>query len=198
MLRATILAAAACLATAACGGAGGEGNNAAAPVDNNAIAGANAATVGKGRQARASILDTLSGAGEYETFSNAISAAGITETLSGAQPYTVFAPTEEAFRKLPAGTMNGLLDPEAKGRLTELLTNHILPGTVTAEDLGRAVERGKGKAQLATVGGALLAFAKSGDAIVVTDAKGGQGRLVQADGAASNGVIHAIDTVLMP
>ena len=196
MLRATIMAAA-CLAAAACGG-GGEGNNAAAPADNNAIAGANAATVKGKAGARASILDTVSGASELATFSNAVTAAGITETLSGAQPYTVFAPTEDAFRKLPPGTMNGLLDPEAKGRLTELLTNPILPGTVTAEDLTRAVERGKGKAQLATVGGALLSFARSGDAVVVTDSKGSQARLIQADRAASNGVIHSIDTVLMP
>ena len=195
MLRATI-ATAACLAAAACGG--GEGNNAAAPADNNAIAGANAAPAPGAEKGAASILDTVTGTAELATFSNAISAAGITETLSGAQPYTVFAPTDEAFRKLPSGTVNDLLDPQAKGRLTELLTNHILPGTVTAQDLARAVERGKGKAQIATVGGALLGFARSGEAIIVTDAKGGQARLVEADRAASNGVIHEVDAVLMP
>jgi uncharacterized surface protein with fasciclin (FAS1) repeats len=119
-------------------------------------------------------------------------------TLSGAQPYTVFAPTEAAFQKLPAGAAEGLLAPEQRGKLTALLTGHIVQGFVTAEDLSRAIERGKGKAQLATVGGTNLSFARQGEALVLTDAAGGQARVVSSGQNNSNGVVHSIDAVLMP
>jgi uncharacterized surface protein with fasciclin (FAS1) repeats len=125
-----------------------------------------------------------------------VKAAGLTETLSGAQPYTLFAPTEAAFGKLPAGAANGLLAPEAKGQLVALLTGHIVPGVVTAEDLGRAIERGKGKAELATVGGSNLSFARDGGSIVVTDAAGGRAAVTGAERLASNGVVHSVDGVL--
>ncbi len=123
-------------------------------------------------------------------------AAGLTETLSGAQPYTLFAPTEAAFQKLPPGAANGLLAPEAKGQLVALLTGHIVPGAVTAADLGKAIDRGKGKAELATVGGSNLSFSRDGDAIVVTDAAGSKARLTRADKFASNGIVHDVDGVL--
>jgi uncharacterized surface protein with fasciclin (FAS1) repeats len=183
---------AAALLAAACDSGGG-GGNAVAPEANGAAPQTQAQ--GKTEQPKSNLLQTLGAAGEHKTFANAVEAAGLTETLSGAQPYTVFAPTEAAFQKLPAGTASGLLAPEAKGRLVALLTAHIVPGVVMSEDLGRAVDRGKGKAQLATVGGVNLTFSRSGDSILLSDG-GGQGRLVHADRLAANGVIHGIDSVL--
>jgi uncharacterized surface protein with fasciclin (FAS1) repeats len=191
MMRRTILAVA-CALAAACGA---DEVNEAAPADNAAAA----PTAAKAKeQPKRTILDTLSGSGEHRTLANAVTAAGLTETLSGAQSYTLFAPTDAAFRNLPPGTMNGLLDPEEKGHLTALLTGHIVPGTVTAADLGRALDRGGGKAQLATVGGSVLTFGREGGAIVVAGADGAKGRLVQADLLQSNGVIHSVDAVLAP
>lgn len=192
---------AACLLAAAC--SGGEGGNQVAAGDNGAIASggrdsASGGAAGQGGEAGAkgSLLDALTGSPDFATLGNAVKAAGLERTLSGAQPYTLFAPTEAAFRKLPPGMANGLLAPDSKRQLTVLLTGHIVPGTVTADDLGRAVERGGGKAQLATVGGGTLTIAKQGDALVVTDAKGGQARVVTPGQAVSNGVVHGIDAVL--
>jgi uncharacterized surface protein with fasciclin (FAS1) repeats len=193
---------AACLLAAAC--SGGEGGNQVAAGDNAAIASggrdsASGGAAGQGEAgAKGSLLDALAGSSDFATLGNAVKAAGLERTLSGAQPYTLFAPTEAAFRKLPPGMANGLLAPDSKRQLTVLLTGHIVPGTVTAEDLSRAVERGKGKAQLATVGGGTLTIAKQGDALVVTDAKGGQARVVTPGQAVSNGVVHGIDAVLAP
>jgi uncharacterized surface protein with fasciclin (FAS1) repeats len=177
---------------AACGQDGGD--NEATNEANGAAASRPAAV--KGEQPRTSILQALNGSADHKTLANAVRAAGLTETLSGAQPYTLFAPTEAAFQKLPAGAANGLLAPDAKGRLVALLSGHIVPGMVTAADLGRAIDRGKGKAQLATVGGSDLSFSRDGDSIVVTDAAGGQARVTQADSLQSNGVVHSIDGVL--
>jgi uncharacterized surface protein with fasciclin (FAS1) repeats len=183
------LFAAAALLAAACQQEGG--GNASAPDGNGAAAG----QARKAEQPRTNILQALEGSADHKTLANAVKAAGLTETLSGAQPYTLFAPTDAAFQKLPGGT-GGLLAPEAKGQLVALLTGHIVPGTVTEADLGRAIDRGKGKAQLATVGGSTLAFSRSGDSIVVTDATGAQARIAGADQLASNGVVHSVDAVL--
>jgi uncharacterized surface protein with fasciclin (FAS1) repeats len=168
------------------------GGNASSEANGAAAKARPAAT---GEQPKASILQALEGSAEHKTFVNAVKAAGLTETLSGAQPYTLFAPTEAAFQKLPGGS-GGLLAPEAKGQLVALLTGHVVPGAVTADDLGRAIERGKGKAELATVGGSNLSFSRDGDAIVVTDAAGGKARLTRADKFALNGVVHDVDGVL--
>lgn len=184
------LFAAAALLAAACQQEGG--GNAGSPE----ARGARPQAMAKGEQPRTNILQVLTGSADHKTLANAVEAAGLTETLSGAQPYTLFAPTEAAFQKLPPGAANGLLAPEAKGQLVALLTGHIVPGSVTAADLGRAIDRGKGKAELATVGGSNLSFSRSGDAIVVTDAGGGQARIVRADLLQSNGVVHSIDGVL--
>jgi uncharacterized surface protein with fasciclin (FAS1) repeats len=181
---------AAALLLAACGQK--ESGNVAAPESNGAAPQAAA----KGEQPKTSLLQALSGSADHKTLANAVQAAGLTETLSGAQPYTLFAPTEAAFQKLPAGAANGLLAPEAKGRLVALLTGHIVPGVVTAADLGKAIERGKGKARLATVGGSNLTFSRDGDTILVTDAAGGQARVTGAERLASNGVVHDVDGVL--
>lgn len=174
------------LAAAGCG-AQNDGGNASGGASTEAQA-------GKGEQPKSNLLQALGGSADHKVLANAVKAAGLNETLSGSQPYTLFAPTDAAFQK--AGGANALLAPDAKGELVALLTGHIVPGIVTADDLGRAIERGKGKAQLATMAGGTLSFARDGDATVVTDAKGGQARLVGDDIAASNGVIHSMDGVL--
>lgn len=193
MMRRAMMAAA-CALAAACGGEGNE----TAPAGNAAGAQAEGAGADRKGQADRSILDALTQSADHRTLANAITAAGLTETLSGAQPYTLFAPTDAAFRALPAGTMSSLLEPDEKGHLTALLTGHIVPGTVTAADLGRALDRGGGKAQLATVGGSILSFSRDGGALVVAGANGAKGRLAQADLLQSNGVIHSVDAVLAP
>ncbi len=192
MMKRSIVAAA-CALAAACGGS--EGNE-AGPAETASVE-SNGAAPQKG-QADRTILDTLTQSADHRTLANALSAAGLTETLSGAQPYTVFAPTDAAFRALPAGTMSGLLEPDEKGHLTALLTGHIVPGTVTAADLGRALDQGGGKAELATVGGSILSFSRDGGALLVAGADGARGRLGQADLLQSNGVIHSVDAVLAP
>ena len=181
---------AAALLLAACGDE--KGGNVSTPESNGAAPEAAA----KGEQPGTNLLQALGGSADHKTLAGAVQSAGLTETLSGAQPYTLFAPTEAAFAKLPAGAAGGILAPEAKGQLVALLTGHIVPGVVTATDLGKAIERGKGKAQLATVGGSNLTFSKDGEAIVVTDVAGGKARLTRADKFASNGVVHDIDGVL--
>jgi uncharacterized surface protein with fasciclin (FAS1) repeats len=185
------LFAAAALLAAACQQEGG--GNASAPEGNGATARTSADA--RGERPKTNILQALAGSADHKTLANAVKAAGLTQTLSGAQPYTLFAPTEAALQKLPGGP-GGLLAPEAKGQLVALLTGHIVPGMVTAADLGRAIDRGKGKAQLATVGGSNLSFSRDGDSIVVTDAAGGQARITRADMLQSNGVVHSVDGVL--
>ncbi|HEX8308183.1 MAG TPA: fasciclin domain-containing protein [Allosphingosinicella sp.] len=181
---------AAALLLAACqqedgGNGSGSQSNGAAP-----------AAAAKAGQQKTDLLHALGASGDHRTLANALEAAGLSETLSGAQPYTLFAPTEAAFAKLPPGAANGLLAPEAKGRLVALLTGHIVPGFVTAQDLGRAIERGKGKAELATVGGSDLSFTRDGGSIVVTDGSGGRALVTGAERLASNGVVHGVDGVL--
>ena len=197
MRRLTIVAAA-CALAAACGDGGGAGNTASTAQAGSAGGGNTASGNAAAAQAGTPIVDTLSQSGEHKTFYDAVNAVGLTNTLSGPQPYTVFAPTDAAFAKLPEGGSTRLLEPDRKPQLTALLTGHIVPGTVTAEDLDRAIERGKGKAQLATMGGTSITLARAGDAIVLSDGAGTQARIAQADRSASNGVIHSIDTVLMP
>jgi uncharacterized surface protein with fasciclin (FAS1) repeats len=125
-------------------------------------------------------------------------AAGLDLTLEGPGPYTVFVPSDAAFDKLPAGTGDGWSKPENRATLTRTLTYHILPGTVLAEDIGKAIDNGKGKAQLATVGGTALTATKDGDRIVLTDGAGGKATITRADVTRANGVVHETDAVLMP
>lgn len=125
-------------------------------------------------------------------------AAGIDATLAGPGPYTVFVPNEAAIGKLPAGTVEEWLKPENRAQLTRTLSNQILPGTVLAEDIGKAIEQSKGKAQLATVGGGVLTATREGGNIVLTDAAGGKAVIVKADETRANGVVHQTDAVLMP
>ena len=125
-------------------------------------------------------------------------AAGLADTLSGPGPFTVFAPTNEAFQKLPAGTVDNLVKPENKNQLTAILTYHVVARRLDAAKLMKAIKAGGGKATLKTVNGEeLTATADSGE-ITLTDAKGSTAKVTSANIPQSNGVIHVIESVLMP
>ena len=191
-----LLAALASASLAACQqSGGGEGDQTAA----NTAAAPGSASGGTGTAAPSgTIAQTISQSGDHSTLLSALKSAGLVETLQGAGPYTVFAPVNAAFQKLPAGTAESLMAPDAKPQLTGLLTHHVVPGVVTASDLQAAMKRGGGKAQLATMGGATLTVTEANGGIVVTDPSGGQARVTQADMTQTNGVVHSIDSVLMP
>ena len=189
------------LALAGCGSGDGDGNQAAADQNVSGAASADAAAVtvgGAPMYPNKTIVENASASADHTTLVSAVKAAGLDQTLSGAGPYTVFAPTNAAFAKLPAGAVEGLMTPESKGQLTGILTYHVVPGVVLAEDLKRSIERGEGKAELATVGGGTLTASEADGVIVLTDAKGGQARVTQGDVMQSNGVVHVVDAVLMP
>jgi uncharacterized surface protein with fasciclin (FAS1) repeats len=136
---------------------------------------------------------------DHTTLVAAVKAAGLVDTLSGAGPFTVFAPTNEAFAKLPAGTVDNLLKPENKATLTKVLTYHVVPGRMTAANLMKAVKDGEGQAKLKTVSGDWLIVKSAGPGkLSVTDAKGDVAMVSIGDVIQSNGVIHVIDTVLLP
>ena len=131
------------------------------------------------------IVSVAAGAGSFNTLVAAVKAAGLVETLQGAGPFTVFAPTDEAFAKLPAGTIESLLKPENKQKLVSILTYHVVPGKVMSADLTTS--------KVKTVNGQELAIRVGGDGVMANNA-----HVVTADVAASNGVIHVIDTVVLP
>lgn len=150
-------------------------------------------------EARQTIGETLAGASDHSAFVEAIQSAGLAETLRGAGPYTVFAPTNAAFEAIPEEVRSELTSQAQRERLTNLLSYHIVPGTVTLEDLGRAIEQGPGgRAELATVTGRNLSVARNGDSIVLTDGAGGTASVAPDEQIGSNGVVHPIDAVLMP
>ena len=135
---------------------------------------------------------------DHTTLVAAVQAAGLVATLQGKGPFTVFAPTNEAFAKLPAGTVDTLLKPENKKKLTGILTYHVVAGKMTAAKLAAAMKAGGGKATLKTVNGENLTVKMEGNSVILTDAKGGNSQVTIADVMQSNGVIHVVDTVLMP
>ncbi|MGA7429503.1 MAG: fasciclin domain-containing protein [Xanthobacteraceae bacterium] len=136
---------------------------------------------------------------DHTTLVAAVKAAGLVDTLEGAGPFTVFAPTNAAFAKLPAGTVDTLLKPENKAMLTKVLTYHVVPGRLTAVSLMKAVKDGEGEAHLKTVAGEDLTVKQAGPGkLTVTDAKGDVANVTIADVLQSNGVIHVVDTVLLP
>ncbi|EJL29296.1 fasciclin domain-containing protein [Novosphingobium sp. AP12] len=145
------------------------------------------------------IVENAMNSKDHTTLVAAVKAAGLVETLSGPGPFTVFAPTNAAFAKLPAGTVDTLLKPENKAQLTSILTYHVVPGKMSAAMLAKNAGMHKGKAMLTTVQGEQLTVTKGpGGSWWVVDAKGGKAKITIADVNQSNGVIHVIDGVLMP
>ena len=136
---------------------------------------------------------------DHTTLVAAVKAAGLVDTLQGAGPFTVFAPTNDAFAKLPAGTVDTLLKAENKPTLTKVLTYHVVPGRLTATNLMKAVKDGGGTAKLTTVAGGEIVVKDAGPGkLSVTDSKGDVATVTIGDVLQSNGVIHVIDTVLLP
>lgn len=163
-----------------------------------ASAGANPMVGGAAMLRTRDIIDNAVNSADHTTLVAAVKAAGLVQTLKGAGPFTVFAPTNSAFAKLPAGTVDTLLRPENKGTLTTVLTYHVVPGRIDAAELARRIRAGGGNATLATAQGGSLTARMRGDDVVIVDAKGGTSVVTTADVIQSNGVIHVVDTVLMP
>ncbi|MBJ2174632.1 fasciclin domain-containing protein [Aureibaculum sp. A20] len=135
---------------------------------------------------------------DFSTLVAAVKAAGLVETLSADGPFTVFAPVNAAFDKLPEGTVAGLLKPESKDALTSLLTYHVVTGKFMAADVVKAINDNNGTFSIPTVQGGNLIASMSGDNVILTDESGNVSTIIMTDVAASNGVIHAIDSVVMP
>lgn len=144
------------------------------------------------------IIENAINSADHTTLVAAVKAAGLVETLSGPGPFTVFAPTNAAFAKLPAGTVETLVKPENKATLTSILTYHVVPGRVTASDLIAMIKAGNGSAKLTTVNGGTLTAHLMGGKVMVIDAKGGMATVTQADVMQSNGVIHVTNAVSLP
>jgi len=144
------------------------------------------------------IVDNAVNSKDHTTLVAAVKAAGLVDTLKSAGPFTVFAPVNKAFEKLPAGTVDTLLKPENKAMLTSVLTYHVVPGKLSAADLMAQVKAGGGTAMLKTVQGGSLTVTQAGDKLEIKDEKGDTATVTIADVNQSNGVIHVIDTVLLP
>jgi uncharacterized surface protein with fasciclin (FAS1) repeats len=144
------------------------------------------------------IVENAMNSKDHTTLVAAVKAAGLVETLEGPGPFTVFAPTNEAFEKLPPGTVDTLLKPENKDKLTAVLTYHVVSGSLTEKDLKKQIKMGGGKAVLKTVQGDPLIASWKDDKIMLMDEKGGMATVTISDVIQSNGVIQVIDTVLIP
>ena len=208
MKSALPLAIASALALAACGASEAPAADpapapmetaAAEPTPAEPAAPANPAVGGAAMDATKDIVTNASAAPNLSTLVAAVKAADLVATLQGAGPFTVFAPTDDAFGKLPAGAVDGLLKPEMKADLAGVLTYHVVSGNVDAATLLGQIEAGGGTATLTTVqGGTLTATPDGAGGITLTDAKGGTAKVTTADVRQSNGVVHVIDSVLMP
>ena len=144
------------------------------------------------------IIDNAVNSKDHTTLVAAVKAAGLVDTLKGPGPFTVFAPTNEAFNALPAGTVTTLLKPESKPTLTKILTYHVVSGKIDAAALTKMISDGKGSATLKTVEGGTLIAKMAGNGVTITDAKGGVAHVTIANVYQSNGVIHVVDKVLLP
>jgi uncharacterized surface protein with fasciclin (FAS1) repeats len=166
----------------------------------SAVAGMNNPVVGgKEMYPTRNIIENAVNSADHTTLVAAVKAAGLVETLEGAGPFTVFAPTNDAFNKLPAGTVDTLLKPENKSTLTKVLTYHVVAGRLSKSDLMKKIKEGNGSAELTTVeGGKLWVSLHDGKHIMLKDEKGGTALVTIANVFQSNGVIHVIDTVIMP
>lgn len=144
------------------------------------------------------VVDIAVGSPDHTTLVAAVKAAGLVETLSGKGPFTVFAPVNGAFGKLPAGTVETLLKPENKALLSQILTYHVVAGNLDSKAVVAAIKAGNGKAEVTTVSGGKLWAMMDGKNVVLKDEKGGKSTVTAVDLKGSNGVIHVIDTVVMP
>jgi uncharacterized surface protein with fasciclin (FAS1) repeats len=144
------------------------------------------------------IIDNAVNSKDHTTLVAAVKAAGLVQTLKGPGPFTVFAPTNEAFAALPAGTVDTLLKPENKPALTKVLTYHVVAGKMDSAALSKAIDAGGGKAMLTEVSGGMITATKSGSTIMLSDESGGMAHVTIADVVQSNGVIHVVDKVLLP
>jgi uncharacterized surface protein with fasciclin (FAS1) repeats len=144
------------------------------------------------------IIENAVNSKDHTTLVAAVKAGGLVETLEGKGPFTVFAPTNEAFEKLPAGTVDTLLKPENKDALVKVLTYHVVAGKVSSKELVKMIKAGGGKAVLKTVQGGTLTATVMGGKVMLTDEKGGMATVTIADVYQSNGVIHVVDSVLLP
>ena len=144
------------------------------------------------------IVENAMNSKDHTTLVAAVKAADLAATLQSEGPFTVFAPTNAAFAQLPAGTVEMLLLPENKAKLAQVLTYHVVPGRIDAAALQQRVVEGRGKAWLKTVEGENLTVTSRGGSLMLTDAKGGTSNITKADVIQSNGVIHVVDTVVMP
>lgn len=144
------------------------------------------------------IIENAVNSKDHTTLVVAVKAAGLVETLSGKGPFTVFAPTNAAFAKLPAGTVDNLLKPENKATLTAVLTYHVVAGKMSSADVIKAIKAGKGKAELKTVQGGILTAMIIGKNVLLKDEKGNTSKIIIKDVNQSNGVIHVIDGVALP
>lgn len=185
----------AALTLAACGD-----NSAEAPAPGAAAPDAAAmAPASEDASAAGTVVAVAQGNPDFSTLVTAVTTAGLANTLNGAGPFTVFAPTNAAFDKIPAAQRGALMAPAGRADLTKVLTYHVVPGRVDAAALTRQIQAGGGSATLTTVeGGTLTARAGADGSVTLTDEMGNTARVTQTDVAASNGVIHAIDTVVMP
>lgn len=148
--------------------------------------------------AQKTVVDIAVGSKDHSTLVAAVKAAGLVETLQSAGPFTVFAPTNAAFAKLPAGTVESLLKPENKATLAKILTYHVVAGNMDAAAVVAAIKAGKGSVAVKTVsGGTLTASLKEGK-VILTDEKGGVATVIATDLKAGNGIVHVIDTVVLP
>lgn len=144
------------------------------------------------------IVDIAISSKDHTTLVAAVQAAGLVETLKSAGPFTVFAPTNAAFAKLPEGTVESLLIPEAKATLSGILTYHVVAGSLDATAVVAAIKEGMGKVVLTTVNGGKLTASLEDGKVILTDAKGGKSTVVATDLKGTNGIIHVVDSVLMP
>jgi uncharacterized surface protein with fasciclin (FAS1) repeats len=144
------------------------------------------------------IVETVSGSKDHSTLLTAVKAADLVETLQGAGPFTLFAPTNAAFGKLPPGTVESLIKPENKEILGGILSYHAVAGKLVAADILAKIKAGNGTAVLTTLSGGILKATLKGSSVVLMDEKGGMSTVTMADMNQSNGVIHVVDTVLMP
>jgi uncharacterized surface protein with fasciclin (FAS1) repeats len=153
---------------------------------------------GAAMYANKNIVQNALNSQDHTTLVAAVKAAGLVDTLSGAGPFTVFAPTNEAFAALPAGTVDTLLKPENKDQLVKILTYHVVAGKLSSKDVAKLIKKGGGTAELKTVSGGTLKASMDMGKLVLTDEKGGKATVTIADVFQSNGVIHVIDAVLLP